>query len=221
MVARWTTLGEAEAALTALDAADIVAWLDDEHIVGISWLNSNAVGGVKVAVRPEDEDEAREVLTTPAVEIVGPDAPEEHFIEVLICPQCESEEVVRIRKGPAFAVIAVVVFAASIALRQPTGGLFAVFVLALVFLFTPTHRCGACGARWSTDDVLPPPPLPTAADLEATRCPRCGADALYRIPHRRLIAASMFFGILPVVGAVLWLLLPKRRCENCGSERWW
>ena len=45
-----------------LAAEGIPAEVLDEHLVGINWLYSDAVGGVKVVVRPEDEERAATFL---------------------------------------------------------------------------------------------------------------------------------------------------------------
>ncbi len=67
VVARFGSLGEAESARSALQAAGIDAVLADDEIVALNWLYSNAVGGVKVLVAEEDEERAAAILSTDAM----------------------------------------------------------------------------------------------------------------------------------------------------------
>lgn len=59
------TFGEApqaHLARNALEAAGIQAAIADESLIGMDWLMSNAIGGVKVQVREEDAERAVAVL---------------------------------------------------------------------------------------------------------------------------------------------------------------
>src|ERR671924_523591 len=102
IVARYSTIGEAECARTALDAASIDVAVIDGMIIAINWLYSNAAGGVKLMVRSTDLERAFEILFTPAVE-AGPedevteqpaalDADED---ETPACPSCGNVEITR------------------------------------------------------------------------------------------------------------------------------
>jgi hypothetical protein len=51
-----------------LAAAGIRATLVDEHTVGVNWLWSNAIGGVKLIVREEDYNDAAKILDDPAAD---------------------------------------------------------------------------------------------------------------------------------------------------------
>jgi hypothetical protein len=53
---------EAYLAKGVLDSANIENFLFDANIVGMNWLWSNAVGGVKLRVREEDAEEAAALL---------------------------------------------------------------------------------------------------------------------------------------------------------------
>jgi predicted RNA-binding Zn-ribbon protein involved in translation (DUF1610 family) len=54
----------AEMARGRLESEGILAFIHDSQIVGMNWIMSNAVGGVKLAVRIEDEKHARQILST-------------------------------------------------------------------------------------------------------------------------------------------------------------
>lgn len=224
IVARWISLGPAEASRMALEAADIDAWLADHHYIGVNWLGSNAVGFVKVVVREEDAGEANEVLYAPAMEIAGPDAPleEEEEDESLQCPACGSEDITRAPMGLIFVGLAVIIFGMSVVLHQAMTGLVAITALGLTLALVPARRCGSCGVRFDVD-IESPPPLPTPGDLEATRCPHCGSDELYlqRSPFLQLKAISLFLTFFVFAVIPLWLVMPKRRCDHCRRFTWW
>lgn len=135
IVRSYSTVGEAESARSALDAAGIEAWVGDENIVSIYWLTSNAVGGVKVCVRPEDSEVAAEILGNAAQE-----APEEaddvqHPVPADTlekrCPRCGSTEFYRLR----YRRLKVMPMFVSIA----------IFVIAPIALLLPRRKCDACG----------------------------------------------------------------------------
>ncbi len=89
-VARFTTLTEAMAARAALEAAGIPCFLQDENVVRIDWFYANFIGGLRLQVEPEDEADAREVLTAPMPEFIAqPGQPD--FIQP-VCPQCGSTD---------------------------------------------------------------------------------------------------------------------------------
>jgi hypothetical protein len=64
----WVTLEKYSQAIEAhvvkskLESEGIECFIADEHVVGVNWLYSNAIGGVKVQVHPEDLEEARKIL---------------------------------------------------------------------------------------------------------------------------------------------------------------
>src|SRR5882672_7958262 len=62
MVKRFRDLPEAFVAKSILDSAGIDCFLADENVVRIDWLYSNLIGGAKLMVRPEDLDEATQLL---------------------------------------------------------------------------------------------------------------------------------------------------------------
>ncbi|MBN8550553.1 MAG: DUF2007 domain-containing protein [Deltaproteobacteria bacterium] len=62
VIARYENVHEAELTRGLLESAGITAFVQDAHTVGVNWMLSNAIGGVKVAVRPEDAARAKEIL---------------------------------------------------------------------------------------------------------------------------------------------------------------
>lgn len=73
---------EAHLARSMLEGSGISAVVRDEFTVGLNWLYSSAVGGVKVDVADEDLQRAREVLELPPV-----------AASLWRCPYCGSDRV--------------------------------------------------------------------------------------------------------------------------------
>jgi hypothetical protein len=73
MTDEWVTVAvfqqPAPAALarSALEAAGIECWLRDENIVSTYGIAATAFGGIKLQVRPEDVDAARQILYRPVI----------------------------------------------------------------------------------------------------------------------------------------------------------
>ena len=222
-VSRYLCIGEAEGALSALDAAGIDAVLADDQIVAIDWLYSTAVGYVKVQVRDEDAEEAVTILTDSADVVDEPAAEAVELTEEPIrCPSCgKAETVARIPRLRIFLLLAVVLIGVGSAVHQEDLALAGVVAAAITTALAPSHRCTACGEKWSEASreraLFAPPPDPS--DTIENRCPRCGSAEFNQISHRRLIAFSMIFQPMPVLVAAIWLLLPKRRCDDCGFWR--
>jgi len=57
-IARFTYPYEAQIAWSKLDALGVSAYIADEHTINMQWLYSNALGGVRLQVREEDEQAA-------------------------------------------------------------------------------------------------------------------------------------------------------------------
>jgi DNA-directed RNA polymerase subunit RPC12/RpoP len=74
--------------LARLDEEGITCYLKDEYTVTIDPILSNAVGGIKLMVLPDDFEEAKNLLA-------GYD---KDYREAITCPQCGSHEVEYINK---------------------------------------------------------------------------------------------------------------------------
>jgi len=72
LIATFSHPFEAHLAKGKLESEGIEAFIADENIVGINWLYSNLVGGVKLKVREEDRDRALKLLQekVPILELV-------------------------------------------------------------------------------------------------------------------------------------------------------
>ena len=62
---------EAMISKSALDSAGIFAFLRDENTVRIDWAWSNAIGGIRLQIKPEDVEAAEEILSQPFPEVIG------------------------------------------------------------------------------------------------------------------------------------------------------
>lgn len=96
VIASYTKMEDAHLAVSKLQGSGVDAWLRDEATANLYWLYSNAIGGVKVEVAPEDFERAREVLELPKEES-----------GLLQCPGCGSENT-RIRQMNLVAALALI-----------------------------------------------------------------------------------------------------------------
>ena len=64
IIGRYSTPYEANMVKSQLESAGIPAFVADEHTVGMNWLYSNALGGVKVQVPESLASEAQSILAT-------------------------------------------------------------------------------------------------------------------------------------------------------------
>ena len=126
-IRRFTGLPEALLAKGSLESAGIECFLADDNYVRMDWFISNAIGGVKLRVKPEDADGANEILDQPIPENFDIDGGES--ILQPRCPACQSLDV-------TFQE-----------LNQPVA-----FVSAYLHLPIPLHRkawrCQACKHEW-------------------------------------------------------------------------
>lgn len=226
IVERFSTFGEAAAARSALEAAGIGADVYDEYIVSYDWRMGNGVGGVKVAVSPEDFEEAADILdfeAQPAPEAVAPDAgvsPDVAEEATLRCPECDSDAVTRIPRMMIFGVLSLAFLGAGVALGELQLGLAGVMAMALVALATPSHRCTACGERFTPAAAPEREPRIEPVVLPEVHCPHCGSTELHRIAYVRLKGWSMLLSPLSPLFLLVWLVLPKWECDTCHRTSW-
>jgi len=218
IIERFTSIGEAEAAVTALEAGGIEVTLFDDVIVALDWMYSNAVAGIKVMVREEDYDAAADILDLPAEEIQEPDGDvepaEPPAAELPHCPACGLATIATLPTLRVFVCLAVLAGAVGMVVEQLDLAALSVAVVSLAVAATPRHRCTTCGQAFTWRKSIDESPLPQ--DLIDDHCPRCGSTEIHRLYHRRLKALTMFqfFTVL----AVPLSLFPKRVCDSCGLK---
>src|ERR1700752_3956448 len=86
-------LHEADLARALLDSYGIEAWILDEHQIRQQWHLAGALGGIKVAVAPEDAYRARQVLEEDYSDVVEElaaetEAPPDADSDADACPRC-------------------------------------------------------------------------------------------------------------------------------------
>jgi hypothetical protein len=126
---RYRDLTEAFVGRSLLEAADIPAWIADEHLVRMNWFLSNSVGGMRLQVDESDEAAALEILEMPSPPTIeyGQDEP---YLQPT-CPKCGSAE---------------------ITLGDGTERGRSLVALAIMSIPVPPREaawhCEACGAQW-------------------------------------------------------------------------
>ena len=75
----------AHIAKTKLESEDVECYIFDEYTSSMNWFFNNAIGGIKLKVREEDNERALNILNE-NVEIENEDAE-------IICPECNSKEI--------------------------------------------------------------------------------------------------------------------------------
>lgn len=86
-IGSYSTPFEANMVKSQLESAGIPAFIVDEYTIGMNWLYSNALGGVKVQVPETLVSEAKEFLATE----VEPPATNED--STATCPECGSKNI--------------------------------------------------------------------------------------------------------------------------------
>jgi Zn finger protein HypA/HybF involved in hydrogenase expression len=232
VIARFSTIGEAGSARSALEAAGIDSVLADDEIVAIDWLYSNAVGGVKLVVRDEEREQARNILETPPAEpdAIDSNAPDVASMDAeatelpqeqqdgMHCPACGSSEATRTPRLMLFLFLAVVLCGVGLAVGQVQLGVTAAMTAALILAMVPTHHCTACGKRWSATGQSAEVPSPAFSDTVEERCPRCGSTEFHHIDYRRLKAITLLIAATLLVLLPVWMFLPKKHCDQCGMS---
>ena len=100
-VASYSFPYEAHIAKSSLEAAYIQAIVVDEHMVNMNWCYSDAVGGVRVLVRKEDEELAREIISADYSQSLNDLVDEDERL----CDNCHSRNLLPITIGKRSAFI--------------------------------------------------------------------------------------------------------------------
>ncbi|HXO19966.1 MAG TPA: DUF2007 domain-containing protein [Thermoanaerobaculia bacterium] len=132
----FTSPWQAQLARARLEAEGIESMVADEHLVRMHWLFSNAVGGVKLQVRPEDAGRAVAAL---GVQVAIPDihlVTEEEAVRFR-CPACNSDHL-------SFE-------------RWSRLAFVGTWLLLGIPLPIPRNRwtCRRCGAAWKEAELRP------------------------------------------------------------------
>jgi predicted RNA-binding Zn-ribbon protein involved in translation (DUF1610 family) len=125
----------AHLAKTKLESEGINAFVRDEYTVGVNWLLSNAIGGVKVKVSEEDEQRAIEIIESDhSSDLLRADDELGCLDTEDCCPRCGSQAVL-LQKG-----------------SRKAGAFSLLFGLPLIF-FRKRYKCEDCGFSWKPEST--------------------------------------------------------------------
>jgi DNA-directed RNA polymerase subunit RPC12/RpoP len=138
-VATFTDVIEAKIVQSMLESEGISCFMQDENIIGINWMYSAAVGGVKLKVKESDRDEASMLLSGNVrfeeVPDFGSHDRTKERDDTVRCPVCGSDDVVK----------------EQVSKRA--------FFLTWIFLgfplpfFKKAYRCLICRRTWKKEDI--------------------------------------------------------------------
>jgi len=129
VVAQFRDLPQAGLAQSTLEAIGIQCFLDNQYTVGVNWLYSSALGGVKLKVFEKDVAQAQEVLSQRDIEFPIQNYDQAEQIEEIGCPNCGSKEITTRNYTRKLAAI-------SLMLSLP------------FFFFLKRNHCHNCGHKW-------------------------------------------------------------------------
>jgi hypothetical protein len=148
-IARFRDLPQAELACGKLEAEGIPAFLADHNLVGLSWIYSNAVGGIRLQVMREHMAEARMILNTDySSALTNTDAAATAVDRDISCSECGST---RVRQSK---------------LRRKSAAVSILLNLPILFWGTRL-TCDQCGHCWRPGQSYKPfPDIPAAVDSD-------------------------------------------------------
>lgn len=128
-IAQYRDLPQAGLAKSLLESHGLTCFLDNQFTVGVNWLYSTAVGGVKLKVFETDFAQAKQILQETYISSAGASHIEEDLANESACPKCGKPEIEIKNYTRKFAAI-------SLLLSLP------------IFFFLKRYRCKGCGHRW-------------------------------------------------------------------------
>ncbi|HBI14666.1 MAG TPA: DUF2007 domain-containing protein [Desulfobulbaceae bacterium] len=128
VIAEYRDLPQAGLAQSTLEENSVQCFLENQYMVGVNWLYSTALGGIKLKVREGDVPQAKEILKTFEVDC-SEGAEEEKSNPAATCPLCGSTKIITKNYTRKFAAI-------SLLLSLP------------LFFFLKRNSCQDCGHRW-------------------------------------------------------------------------
>jgi predicted RNA-binding Zn-ribbon protein involved in translation (DUF1610 family) len=128
-IAHYRDFPPAGLAQSILEAEGITCFLDNQYTVGINWLYSNALGGIKLSVAEQDAEETRKILEAYSFPQQDIERTEVGQLEDSACPKCGGTEITTINYKRKSAAI-------TLLLSIP------------LFIFAKRYQCKKCGHRW-------------------------------------------------------------------------
>lgn len=133
-VARFRDLPEAMLARGRLQSAGINAFLADENYIRMDWFMSNMIGNMRLQVREDDAESAKEILAQEVPENFETDA--EKF-EQPKCPKCGSVDIQFEGLNRGVGLVSAYAIGVPLPLRSDTW------------------KCNHCGAEWQESEEAP------------------------------------------------------------------
>ncbi|MDD2558961.1 MAG: DUF2007 domain-containing protein [Desulfuromonadaceae bacterium] len=128
-IARYRDIPPAGLAQSILEAEGITSFLDNQFMVGVNWLYSDAVGGIKLRVAESDVEEALKILAAYSSSDLNMEQAEVGQVPDFACPKCGGTEIKTIdyqRKSAALSLL----------LSLP------------LLIFAKRYQCLTCGHKW-------------------------------------------------------------------------
>ncbi|MDY0212870.1 MAG: DUF2007 domain-containing protein [Desulfuromonadaceae bacterium] len=128
-IARYRDIPPAGLAQSILEAEGITSFLDNQFMVGVNWLYSDALGGIKLRVAENDVDEALKILEAYSSPDPHVEQAEAGQLPPSACPKCGGTEIKTIdyqRKSAALSLL----------LSLP------------LLIFSKRYQCVKCGHKW-------------------------------------------------------------------------
>jgi hypothetical protein len=132
-IKRYRDLSEAIVVRSLLESAGIAVVLCDENLVRLDWQISNLIGGIRLQVNSEDEQEAREIIDSPVPDAIDYEGEVGPYPQPL-CPRCGSTNL-------------------SFQGASRKAALVSLYILSVPLPLGPrTWICGSCDNRWEEVD---------------------------------------------------------------------
>jgi len=128
VIAEYRGLPQAGLAQSKLEANGVQSFLENQYMVGVNWLYSTAVGGIKLKVHEDDVPRANEILKTFEMGC-SEELDEETLTSEATCSVCGSSKIITKNYTRKFAAI-------SLLLSLP------------LFFFLKRNSCQECGHKW-------------------------------------------------------------------------
>ncbi len=142
IAATFTYPHEAHVAKSLLDSRGIYSQILDETQIRMRWHLSAALGGIKIAVHPNDLEEARALLATDfSGDLVDTFESELEPDGREICPRCALANVALVRQEPRFSFRTLF----GLLLSALSGAIFPMRTVV------ETRTCSRCGEEWRVE----------------------------------------------------------------------
>lgn len=128
-IACYRDIPPAGLAQSILEAEGIISFLDNQFMVGVNWLYSDALGGIKLRVAERDAEEAVKILEAYSAPYQGAEQAEVGQLPASACPECGGTEI------------------KTINYQRKSAALSLLLSLPLLF-FSKRYECIKCGHRW-------------------------------------------------------------------------